>query len=387
MEDFMAGYDMTTGNRLWIKDFGFAVVAGASRYDPTSDEYGIVGFFDTVAMNYVAFDVKTGNKLWESDPGFDYPWGSSYPPVASAGDKWYTYNTDGYVRCYEFATGKQVWKTHIGATNETIYGTWPGFSVQSGGAGSSLRSFGGADKTLFVSTGISWGTQPFTRFHKLRAYDMDIGDLLWSIPGIYVPIIVADGYLVAGNSADGKLYTFGKGKTETTVTIQDDVIAEGSSVLIKGTIMDMSPAQPNTPAVAKESMDEWMEYLHMQNATLINNPPCPKGVPVQLMALNPDGSITNLITVTSDMYGQFSHLYTPTTKGTYTIVAAFDGDDSYWSSSAATDIAVTEAPSPAVPIEPEEPAPLITTEIAIIIAVVVVAVIGIAAYWLLRKRS
>ncbi len=41
------------------------------------------------------------------------------------------------------------------------------------------------------------------------------------------------------------------------------------------------------------------------------------------------------------------------------------------------------------PIEPTEPAetPLITTEVAIITAVVVAVVIGIVSYWVLRKRK
>ena len=34
---------------------------------------------------------------------------------------------------------------------------------------------------------------------------------------------------------------------------------------------------PNgVPAVADEDMSEWMDYLYMQNATLLNNPPTPK---------------------------------------------------------------------------------------------------------------
>jgi len=46
-------------------------------------------------------------------------------------------------------------------------------------------------------------------------------------------------------------------------------------------------------------------------------------------------------------------------------------------------------PTESEPTEPEQPAeaPLITTEIAIIAAVVVVAVIGIVAFWALRKRK
>jgi hypothetical protein len=129
-----------------------------------------------------------------------------------------------------------------------------------------------------------------------------------------------------------------------------------------------------------------MEFVYMQQ-------PCPEtynGVPVKLEVFSEDGSYSELGTVTSNSYGDFVYEWTPPDEGIYTIMATFAGSDSYWSSYDATYISVGPAPAPSGPIEPEptEPteAPLITTELAIIIAVVV-AVIGVAAYWMLRKRK
>ena len=107
--------------------------------------------------------------------------------------------------------------------------------------------------------------------------------------------------------------------------------------------MDMSPAQPDTPAAAAESMTEWMDYLHMQNATLNVNPPSPKGVPVLLYAVDPNGNIQDIGTVTSDSMGYFETGWTPPIEGTYKILASFAGDESYWSSAAQTALLVTEA--------------------------------------------
>jgi hypothetical protein len=129
-----------------------------------------------------------------------------------------------------------------------------------------------------------------------------------------------------------------------------------------------------------------MEYLYMQQ-------PCPAsytGVPVKLEAFGEDGSYVDIGYVTSDPYGNFMATWTPPDEGLYTVMATFAGSDSYWSSYAATGLSVGPAEAPSVPIEPEEPtaeAPLITTEIAILIAVVAVAVIGVVAYWALRKRK
>ena len=96
-------------------------------------------------------------------------------------------------------------------------------------------------------------------------------------------------------------------------------------------------------------------------------------------------------TATSDMSGFYSIQWTPEHEGKYTIIATFEGSKSYYSSYAETAVGVDPAPATAGPIEPEptEPAeaPLITTELAIIIAVVVVAVVGVVAFLMLRKQK
>jgi hypothetical protein len=182
-----------------------------------------------------------------------------------------------------------------------------------------------------------------------------------------------------------------------TVTAPDTSVPLGEEVLIQGTVTDESAGTeqleqaarfPNgVPAIADECMSEWMEYLYMQQ-------PCPAsytGVPVKLEAFGEDGSYVDIGYVTSDPYGNFMKAWTPPDEGLYTVMATFEGSDSYWSSYAATGLSVGPAQAPTTPIEPEptEPAeaPLITTELAIILAVVAVAVIGLAAYWVLRKRK
>ena len=54
---------------------------------------------------------------------------------------------------------------------------------------------------------------------------------------------IADGYLTA-SGYDGYTYVFGKGKSETTVTAPDVAVPKGTAITIKGTVLDMSPAQP-----------------------------------------------------------------------------------------------------------------------------------------------
>jgi hypothetical protein len=384
MEDFYAAYDMTTGARLYVKNLPTAIVGGMLRA-PSSDENGIVGVQNTVTSRFEAYDVKTGNLLWTSDTPFEDPWGDQYPTSVRTGDKYYVYSTDGYVRGVDLKTGKQIWQTSIGRTNETIYGTWPAFNVQSGSPSTGYPA-AGADKTYFTSTGISWGVQPYTRFHRLRAYDMDTGDLRWSIAGIYSFSGIADGYMATCNSMDGTEYIFGKGKTETAVSIQDDVIARGSSVLIKGSVMDMSPAQSNTPAVADESMTEWMEYLHMQNATLINTPPTPKGVSVLLYAIDPNGNYAEIGTVTSDSTGLFKKGWTPAIEGEYTIYATFMGSESYWTSSGTTALLVNAVAPTSTPTQTATNVDNSMLLYGILVAVIVAIIIGLIAVFLVLRK-
>jgi hypothetical protein len=133
-----------------------------------------------------------------------------------------------------------------------------------------------------------------------------------------------------------------------------------------------------------------------------------------LISIDPNGNWQDIGEVTTDMWGNFGKSWVPPVPGEYIIMAEFEGSASYGSSSASTYIVVDAAPSAAQPMEPEpaapapteptpttpeptepettEPAqaaetPLITTEVAILIAVAVACVIGIISFMILRKRK
>jgi hypothetical protein len=131
-----------------------------------------------------------------------------------------------------------------------------------------------------------------------------------------------------------------------------------------------------------------------------------------LIAFNDNGEETILGTVTSDSSGMFKKSWTPSVAGEYTIVASFDGTESYWPSSAETAVVVTVASaqpttepttSPSASIPPTEsptqtiaptPTPAVEpdadnpTDTLLIVgaAVVIIAIVGAAAV-LLRKRA
>jgi hypothetical protein len=185
---------------------------------------------------------------------------------------------------------------------------------------------------------------------------------------------------------------FCNGSCNVVVTAPDTEVPQGTSMMIKGSVLDLSPAQPGTPCVSAESMTTQMEYLHMQHPVngLLGDVTI-TGVPVALCAIDSDGNYIDIGTATTEgYYGTFGLAWTPPDESTYKIIASFEGDDSYGSSGAATYVSVGPAPSPGQP-ETEEPSAealaFPTTEVVIVAAVAVVAVVAIGVYWALRRRK
>jgi hypothetical protein len=118
-----------------------------------------------------------------------------------------------------------------------------------------------------------------------------------------------------------------------------------------------------------------MAYVHQQQ-------PCPAqatGVPVKLQAISSDGATTDLGTVTSDSYGLFKKMWNPQNAGEYTIVATFQGTNSYGSSYSETAIGV-ESTSDAHE-------GTVSNEVYyVIIALIIILILAIAVLLLLRRH-
>ena len=379
------GYDLYTGVQLWQTSFEdepwYTGIGSVADHGKVADISGN-GY-------YVCVDLVTGNLAWKGEP-MDYPWASAgfgaYSMMSAYG-MLYRESMDG-IYAYDWDDGSIVWKYEAKARSvyespytarneETVY---PFYSFGQGGIL--------ADGKFFTWNYEHTESYPITRGWSLHAIDVFTGEEAWSILGCSRPGAIADGCLVASGRYDGYTYGFGPGKSKTTVMTPLSGVAKGSPLTITGTVLDMSPAQPNTPCVSKDSMRTQMEYLHMQMPIGgLWGDEIIEGVPVTLTAIGSDNSYVDIGTVTTDGYsGTFGHAWTPTAEGTYKIIASFAGDESYGSSSATTWLTVGPAPSPSTPIEPE-PLVLITTEVVVIAAVAVASIIGIASFYILRKRK
>jgi hypothetical protein len=334
---------------------------------------------------WLAYDLQTGKLAWKSEQ-MDYPFGQpsfgAYA-VQSAYGMFFRQSYDG-VYAFNWTDGKIVWKyvAAAPASFESPYAV-DGVEVYPFNSGGYV-----ADGKMYVANTEHTPSWPRTRGWSLHCINITTGEGIWRITGEQTPGAIVDGYLTAANSWDGYTYVYGKGKSATTVEAPLTAIPLGESVVIQGTVLDLSPAQPNTPCVSQDSMTTQMEYLHMQqpiggiwgNETMT-------GVPVFLSALDSNGNTETIGTVTTNAYyGTFSCAWTPPIEGNYTIMANFAGDDSYSSSGASTAIFVGPAPTVAPTQEPLQ-LPPDNTMLIIAAAVAIIIAIAIATMLLLRKRS
>ncbi|HEX9863127.1 MAG TPA: PQQ-binding-like beta-propeller repeat protein [Candidatus Bathyarchaeia archaeon] len=378
----MQGYDLVTGTMLWNNTY-----ADEGMYSGSCAvaDHGKVAVLMKNGY-WLAWDLRTGRLAWKSEV-MDYPWGKASfgaYAVQSAYGLFYRQSYDG-VYAFNWTNGKIAW--HYKAPANPFETPYRDENDQTG------YSFDGAafiaDGKMYVLNNEHTPTPPITRGWGVHCINATTGEGIWKISGIWVwsgPGPIADGYLTI-SSSDGIMYVFGKGKSATTVTASPEVSIHGSNVLIKGTVLDLSPAQPGTPCVSKNSMSTWMEYLHLQQpiAGLWNNETI-TGVPVSLDTLDPNGNYVHVGDVTTDGYsGTFGFTWEPEVPGQYTVTATFRGDDSYGSSFATTYVSVSEAlPATATPEPPQAP-PDYTLLLYALLAVGIIAII-LMLIVLFRKR-
>jgi len=297
----------------------------------------------------------------------------------------YLNGMDGYIHCLDIYTGKWLWDFCTGSSGlETNWGNWPLLTA---------TFLGGAPGTgglRIYSVGGHTHLQPLYRGARMYCVNGSNGALLWSISGWFEAGAPAgaDGCMVAINGYDNQLYCFGKGNTQTTVDAPIAGLSFGNNVVIRGTVTDQSPGQTclgiptaGTPAISDDSMSTWMEYLYMQQ-------PMPKnatGVEVKLETLDPNGNFYEIGTTTSDASGLYSYVFTPEVPGLYTIIATFEGSNSYYSSSAETAINVVEAPQASPTPTPPPPSMADTYIIGFGTAIIIVMIVGFVIL-ILRKR-
>ncbi len=193
---------------------------------------------------------------------------------------------------------------------------------------------------------------------------------------------------------DNMVYCYGNGPSATTISASSLVSTLGTDVMIQGTVTDQSPgalgastlSTKGTPCVSDDSMQQWMQYIYMQQPL----PTDVTGVPVTLTYVDPNNNTGTIgTTATIGSTGHYAISWMPPVPGVYTITATFCGTNSYGTSSALTSLDVTNAPtaSPtALPISLASTQAYIM-DIGIAIIVVIIVIGAVLAMLMLRKRQ
>ncbi len=392
------------GTLLWIKNY--SAPAGNHTLSPGTVDIASMVFimFEKETGSWYGYSVKDGTLLWGptaslSSPGrddFDY-----YNALESLSvncpiyqGKFYASGYGGLLYCWDAVTGQLEWTYGNGGEGNSTYAgltnAWGHYPLWVGVA---------ADGKLYMYTSEHSPNTPMYKDALIRCLNATTGQEIWTMlgwGGVFGPttqMIEADGYLAYLNSYDMQITVIGKGPSQLTVNAPQAGIEFGRSLIISGTVTDIASGSkqneqaarfPNgLPCVSDESQAAWMEYVYMQKPAPTNA----TGVPVSVDVIDANGNYRNIGTATSDTTGRYSFTWVPDIEGTYTVVAHFDGSESYWPSSSETSFSVdaanpTPSPVPEIVLPPTEMY-IAAAAVAIIIAI---AIVGLVIVTMIRKR-
>jgi hypothetical protein len=314
-----------------------------------SPEDGVFTVWVPELRQHWGFDLETCNLLWgPTDPQayLDYLGGLAIR-TAVYDNMLISAQMSGTVYAYDLQSGDLLWEYDaVDPYTEILWGdNWP------------LRVDFFTDGKIYIAHSEHSPIDPKPRGAPFICLNATNGEVIWRIDGAFRGTdwggnaIIGDSIIAAYDSYDQNIYGIGKGPSETTVKVENNGLKLGSLATISGTVMDISPGTKDpilmarfsngVPAVADEYMSEWMLYVYKQ----FDRPANALGVPVKIQIVDPAGEYAWIGTATTDSYGNFAYSFIPQMKGTYTLIATFDGSNSYFGSQQTTYLVVDDAPA------------------------------------------
>jgi hypothetical protein len=318
---------------------------GTFSWSAISQEDRVITAWVKNSRYHYAFSLETGKNMWRTQEQQSYAdaWvGSSLASqTVIVYNKHISVSAGGIVYCRDVKTGETLWIYEV--------------------ADNYIESYLSANwwvRPQFVSCGMIYfgaeehSTQePKPRGAPFFALAVETGQVVWKIDGGFRQThwggrsLIGDSIIVAQDTYTQLIYAIGKGPSAMTVTAPDVAVAANTPVMIKGTILDVSPGTqsdilqmkfPNgVPAVSDECMSDWMLYVYNQFPQ-----PMATGVPITIDAIDPNGNYVTLGNTVSDANGRFALEFTPDKEGQYIIYAIFEGSDSYYKTTAQNEMTV-----------------------------------------------
>jgi hypothetical protein len=357
-----------------------------------SIEDGAMVFWSKEELNSVGFSTDTGKHIWgptESQDYLDYLGHQS----GMAYGCYFSQGMSGILHCYNATTGELKWTYEADDPyNQVLWSNqWH------------IRPIMIADGKIYMGTTEHSPVDPLTRGGPFCAVDIETGEEVFRADGLFRQTewggraIIGDSIIATMDTYDLQVYGIGKGPTMTTVSAPDNGVPYGSSVMIRGTVKDVSPGTKSegsslrfpagVSAVSDENMSAWMLYVYKQfeyapHETWV-------GVPVTLYVVDANMNAREIGTATTSAEnGAFAFAWTPDIPGTYYLYAEFQGSRAYYGSHAETAFVVDEAPAEATPMPTSTTGSLADTYIlpGIIGIIVAIAVVGLLIILMLRRQ-
>jgi hypothetical protein len=354
---------------------------------------GVFVVWNKETYKHHGFSLDTGEHLWETSEPEDYLNAFGWSAVEHSwhiyNDRLYSTGVSGILYTYDVFTGDLLWTYKSeDPFSEYLFGNnfwnWISFIT---------------DGKIYMAHTEHSAIDPKPRGAPFTVLDAETGDVIWQTEGMFRSTrwggrgLIGDGIMATMDTYDQRIYAVGRGPSATTVSAPDVGVMEGTSIMIKGTVMDVSAGSsdpaiaarfPNgVPAVSDASMSDWMEYLYK----LFPRPADTVGVDVSLDVIDANGNFRNIGTATTDSSGFFYFDWMPDIPGEYLLIATFAGSGGYYASFAESAFVVDEAPEPTPPPEPT-PAPLTDTYVLGMgaAALIAIVVIGFVLILMVRKK-
>ncbi len=339
---------------------------------------------------FIGYSLDSGNQIWSTQSypqtAMDYYGSPASGSLANmfAYGKMYSSAYAGIVYCYDTTDGKLVWTYgNGGAGNSTdggfaVPGNYPTFVA------------GYANDVIYLITSEHTIETPLFKGSLARAINATTGEEIWTLSGytgefMTTSYAIADGFNTWFNGLDNRIYTVGRGASQMTVTAPDAGLTPGQSVVIRGTVTDLSAGasqqevvqrfSKGLPVCSDASMKDWMGYVYQQKPMPTNF----TGVDVMINVVDANGNYRTIGTVSTDVYGQYSLSWTPDITGDYSVIATFAGTNGYWPSSAKTSFTVDEAAATPTPVPTAAPSMadlyFLPAIIGVIVAIIVVGAV------------
>ena len=300
------------------------------------------------------FSTDTGDFLWVTEPltQLDHLMGG-FPGEsgAIAYGIFYSGTVSGVLKAFDAQTGDILWTYEAyDPLNQILWSNnWP------------VEYLFITDGKIYITHTEHSPVDPKPRGAPFICLNATSGEVIWRINGAFRgtvwggKAVIGDSIIATMDTYDQRIYAIGKGPSATTAEVTLDAVPVGKGCTIRGRVTDESPGTkspeialrfPNgVPAVSEESMSDWMLYVYKQFELPMQAVPS-VGVPVKIQIVDPNGVYAWVGTATTDATGAFGYSFVPTMKGLYSIIATFDGSNSYYSSYATTYLTADPAPAP-----------------------------------------